>query len=316
MPDEDQQDASARLEPPRLFGRKKGRKTATPQDETPAPTPPEPDPRPEAESEVAPAPESEAEPQPELVAADTATTQVIEGGEPTEVVEPVEAVEEQPTEVLAPEPDPEAATVPAAPPVPPEEPAPALFADEVDPDGPGDDVEAAPAAAVAAKPAKDTPAKETKPPRAPREPLPGRVAAAVTGALVGLVLVGGTYLALRGCEAVQGTTSCGRAGFPLLALIFVAAILAGSVLLSRFAVPDATSTSFLATGMTAVVALLFLIDVIDHWSMVVVIPLVSVLTYLLSYWVTTTFIDPVEDPAKDPANDFARGTDRQSASSE
>jgi hypothetical protein len=255
MPDEDQQDAASRLEPPRLFGRKKGRKTPPPaaQDASPEPDP-----------------------------VDAETTQVIDVDEQATVVEVVEPAHE-----------------PA--PVPPADTPPPLFADEVDPvDDAADEQEP-----VAAAPVK--PPKEPKQARAPREPLPGRVAAAVTGVLVGLVLVGGTYGALQGCEAVQGTASCGRAGFPLLAVIFVLAIAAGSVLLGRFGVPDPTSTSFLATGMTAVVALLFLIDVIDHWSMVIVIPVVSVLTHLLSHWVTTTFIEPFETarpspPQEPPAN--------------
>ncbi|WP_193606822.1 hypothetical protein [Nocardioides lijunqiniae] len=340
MPDEDQQDASARLEPPRLFGRRKGRKGAAAQDETPADPPagpetpqqaarePEPEPEPEPELEPEAVPEPEAAPE----ATDAETTQVIEADEPTLVVEPVEPVaEEQPTEVVAPEPHP-AAEPAADDPVTlvEEEPAPPLFVDEVESDRPRDDVPvpAAPAPKTKTKPAK--PAEPAKPPKAekaapelqaprpPRAPLSGRVAAAVTGVLVGLVLVGGTYLALRGCEAVQGTTSCGRAGFPLLALIFIAAILVGSVLLSRFALPDATSTSFLATGMTAVVALLFLIDVLDHWSMVVVIPLVSVLTFLLSHWVTTTFIEPAEKdtaeaPDDEPATASSSRDERPSA---
>ncbi|WP_193611053.1 hypothetical protein [Nocardioides lijunqiniae] len=341
MPDEDQQDASARLEPPRLFGRRKGRKGAAAQDETPADPPTEPETPPEAVREPEPAPEPEPELEPEAVpepeaapeATDAETTQVIEADEPTlvvapvvEPVEPVEQVEpvaeEQPTEVVVPEPHPAAEPAMDDPvTLVEEEPAPPLFVDEVEPDGPRDDVPvpAAPAPKTKTKPTKPAkPAEPAKPPKAekaapepkaprpPRAPLSGRVAAAVTGVLVGLVLVGGTYLALRGCEAVQGTTSCGRAGFPLLALIFIAAILVGSVLLSRFALPDATSTSFLATGMTAVVALLFLIDVLDHWSMVVVIPLVSVLTFLLSHWVTTTFIEPAK-------KDTAEATDEEPA---
>jgi hypothetical protein len=270
MADEDQQDAAAKLEPPRLFGRRRGRKASAPAPEDAAPEP-TPEPGPE------PTPEPEPEP------ADVATTQVIEADEPTEVealepIEPVTPVEDQPTQVIAPDP------------VPPAEGAPPLFADEVEEveDEPAD--EPAPTPVVAAKKTK-----EPKAPKAPREPLPGRVAAALTGVAVGLFLVGGTYGALQGCEAVQGTATCGSAGFPLLAVIFVVAIVVGAFLLTRFAVPDATSTSFLATGMTAVVALLFLIDVIDHWSMVIVIPLVSVLTHLLSHWVTTTFIEPTQD---------------------
>ncbi|MCD4523443.1 hypothetical protein [Nocardioides sp. cx-173] len=298
MADEDQQDAAAKLEPPRLFGRKK-RRTApapVPQDATPEPEPepeptPMPEPEPEPEPEPDPEPEPTPEPEPEPAAAEPAdveTTQVIETDEPTEVAlepaAPAAPAEDEPTQVVQPDPAPQV------------ESAPPLFADEVE-DEPA--AEAEPAAVVpetqaakAEEPQAPQPAKE---PRAPREPLSGRAATALTGVVVGLVLVGGTYGALQGCEAVQGTSSCGRAGFPLLALVFVAGIAVGALLLGRFAVPDPTSTSFLATGMTSVVALLFLIDVLDHWSMILVIPLVSVATHLLSHWVTATFIEPTPD---------------------
>ncbi|MFA6298147.1 MAG: hypothetical protein WCS84_07670 [Nocardioides sp.] len=237
MADEDQQDSTARLEPPRLFGRKKGRKASEPAPEPVAA--PEPEPAPEVDDTL------------------------------------VEAA-------------------PVAPAPPEEEPPPPLFVDEVEP----------PAAAPAAKPAKEPkPVKEPKAPKAakaakeprpPREPLPGRLAAALTGVVVGLALVGATAGALRGCEAVQNTATCGSAGFPLLVAIVVLMIVLGSVLLRMLRVPDPGSTSFLAVGLVSVVALLFFIEVIDSWWMVIAIPVVSVAAYLLSHWVTTTFIEPAE----------------------
>ena len=39
--------------------------------------------------------------------------------------------------------------------------------------------------------------------------------------------------------------------------------------------PDPGSTSFLAVGLLAVVALLFLVDVLFDWWMIIVIPVVS-----------------------------------------
>ncbi|MDO9496115.1 MAG: hypothetical protein Q7J48_10470 [Nocardioides sp.] len=234
MADEDQQDSTARLEPPRLFGRKKGRKAS--------------------------------EPAPEPVAAPEVDDTLVEAA-------------------------------PVAPAPPEEEPPPPLFVDEVEP----------PAAAPATKPAKEPkrvkepkPVKEPKAPKAakeprpPREPLPGRLAAALTGVIVGLALVGATAGALRGCEAVQNTATCGSAGFPLLVAIVVLMIVLGSVLLRMLRVPDPGSTSFLAVGLVSVVALLFFIEVIDSWWMVIAIPAVSVAAYLLSHWVTTTFIEPAE----------------------
>jgi hypothetical protein len=239
MADEDQQDAAAKLEPPRLFGRKKDRRASAPE-----PTP-----------------------------------------EPADVED---------TQVSAPEPAPgvddtrvDAAAVLAT---PPEEQAPPLFADEVQ-TVPASEPEPArePRPAKAAKPVK-----EPKAPKPARQPLPGRLAAALTGLAIGLALVGATAGALRGCEEVQNTATCGTAGFPLLVLIVVLMIVLGSVLLRTFKVPDPGSTSFLAVGLVSVVALLFFIDVIDAWWMIIAIPAVSVAAYLVSHWVTTTFIEPAE----------------------
>ena len=71
-------------------------------------------------------------------------------------------------------------------------------------------------------------------------------------------------------------------------------MLVGQVLLKAFQVPDPGSTSFLAVGLIAVVALLFLIDVILDWQMIIVIPLVGVAAFLLSHWVTTAFVEPAD----------------------
>ena len=65
----------------------------------------------------------------------------------------------------------------------------------------------------------------------------------------------------------------------------------GQLLLKLLRVPDPGSTSFLAVGLIAVVALLFLIDVILDWQMAIVIPLVGLLSFLLSHWVTTAFVE-------------------------
>jgi len=125
--------------------------------------------------------------------------------------------------------------------------------------------------------------------------LPLYPAAAVTGALVGGAMVLLTWLSLRGCEAVRGTSSCGGGpGFLLLVATFVVCVLLGSALLRTFSVPDPGSTSFLAVGLVAVIALLFLIDVLDTWPMLIVIPVISVIAFLVSVWVTKTFVEPGE----------------------
>ncbi len=58
-----------------------------------------------------------------------------------------------------------------------------------------------------------------------------------------------------------------------------------------FGVPDPGSTSFLAVGLLTVVALLFLVDLLFNWWMIIVIPCVTLLTFALSRWVTTSFAD-------------------------
>ncbi|WP_222430406.1 hypothetical protein, partial [Nocardioides sp. J9] len=120
-------------------------------------------------------------------------------------------------------------------------------------------------------------------------------AAAVVGLVVGAAMVVLTFLSLRGCEAVRGTSSCGGGpGFLLLVATFAVCVLLGSALLRTFQIPDPGSSSFLAVGLVAVVALLFLIDVLDHWSMLVVVPLLSVGGFLASVWVTKTFVEPAD----------------------
>ncbi|WP_162602485.1 hypothetical protein [Nocardioides daejeonensis] len=121
--------------------------------------------------------------------------------------------------------------------------------------------------------------------------LPDPAAAAITGAIVGILAVGLTYFGLQGCEAVKGTSACGGPGIPILIAIMVVLVAVGSVLLAAWQITDPTSTSFLAVGLLAVIALLFLINVIFSPAMGIVIPLVSVGTYLLSQFVTARFID-------------------------
>jgi hypothetical protein len=134
-------------------------------------------------------------------------------------------------------------------------------------------------------------------PRVPRERGPGgMLAAVVTGLVVGLGIVGLTWASLRGCEAVQGTSSCGDSGYGLLFVILAVMIVVGALLLRSARVAEPGSTSFLAVGLTSVLALLFLVDSLLDRSMVVVIPLISAATYAAAHWVTRTFIEPADLP--------------------
>lgn len=142
----------------------------------------------------------------------------------------------------------------------------------------------------------------TTPPAAPPArraarslPAIGDLAAAVlTGLLVGLATVVLTFASLNLCEVARGTSSCGGSGLFLLVAILVAMTLVGAVLLRLFGVSDPGSTSFLAVGLMAVLVLLFLVDVIFNWWMVIVVPVFAMATFALSHWVTTAFIEPAD----------------------
>ena len=126
--------------------------------------------------------------------------------------------------------------------------------------------------------------------------VPGPLAALVTGALVGLVVVGLTTLSLRVCSSVRGTSSCGKPGILLLLAITVVAVFLGSLLLRASGVAAHGSTSFLGVGLLVVLILLALLPVLDEWWVVIVVPLVAMLTYLASWWITTTYVEPGERP--------------------
>lgn len=146
----------------------------------------------------------------------------------------------------------------------------------------------APAAQVPTTPSPDEPA------RGPRATLTvdARVATAVTGLVVGLLVVVLTAGSLALCESVRGVSSCGGGpGFLLLVLVMAGMVLLGGLMLRLAKVPDPTSTSFLAVGLLAVLSLLFLVDVLEEWWMIIVIPLLSAGMFLLSHWVTTQVVD-------------------------
>jgi hypothetical protein len=203
---------------------------------------------------------------------------------PVAPVEPAESAEESPTTILDDVPAPSGASSdPIVSPVAPAE----------NPFGSLDVAEpvAEPVTEPMAQPAK--PPKPPKPPKVRRATprVPGTVAAAVTGLVVGGLIVGLTDAAFGLCERVQGTDSCGGPGFFLLVAILLVSVLAGSALLRLFRVVEPGSTSFLAVGLTSVIALLFLVDALFEWWMLIVIPIVSVATYLVSHWVTATFVE-------------------------
>lgn len=173
---------------------------------------------------------------------------------------------------------------PATKPEPDPEGAPPLFADEL---------EAAPA--VITEDLDETTQGQPTVEKSSRAPLIGGLAAVVvTGLLIGAIMVGLTAGSLQLCESVKGTSSCGNPGFLLLVAIVIMMVLLGSALLRACRVADPGSTSFLAVGLLAVLALLFLVDVLANWWMIIVIPVLSALTFVLSHWVTTKLVAPAD----------------------
>lgn len=165
---------------------------------------------------------------------------------------------------------------------------------------PRDELPAAPARRRARKERKEPKERPERAERrrrtasAPR--VSGRVAAALTGLVVGAAGGAATYGAMEGCEAVRGVSTCGGApGFFILVAILALMVLLGSLLLKAFRVSDTGSTSFLAVGVVAVVAMLVLLDVIFSPAMFVVIPVLSALAFLLAHWVTTRFDEEAAD---------------------
>ena len=121
--------------------------------------------------------------------------------------------------------------------------------------------------------------------------IPGRVAATITGVVVGLLGAVLTWGALQGCEQLKGTDSCGGEGFFLLIFILILMILCGGLLLAAWDVADPKSTSALGVGIVCVLILLLLMEELLDWWMFLVVPVVSAIAYYTAYWVTTALID-------------------------
>jgi hypothetical protein len=135
-----------------------------------------------------------------------------------------------------------------------------------------------------------------KPARRQRDPLrlplvPGPVAAVVTGLVCGFLTFFLALASARGCQAVRGVGSCGGFGLFALLVVLTLTVLIGGLLLRAFRVSDPMSTSFLGIGLMAVVVMLFFLGAIDSPWMLAVIPVLTAITFLVSWWVTTKFVD-------------------------
>ncbi|MCW2833857.1 MAG: hypothetical protein JWN68_1810 [Nocardioides sp.] len=125
--------------------------------------------------------------------------------------------------------------------------------------------------------------------------IPALQAVLAVGALIGILGVLLTFASLKFCELVRGTDSCGGPGLLLLLATLVVLTYVGAWLLRGFGIDDPGSTSFLAVALLAVMTMVFFLDVIYSWWLVLVIPLVSMATYTLAWWVTG-FVDTDDSP--------------------
>jgi hypothetical protein len=117
-------------------------------------------------------------------------------------------------------------------------------------------------------------------------------AAILTGLISGLITVLLAKGASAGCEAVRSNDNCGG-GIGLLALVAILAIevLIGANLLKAFRVSDPFSTSFLGVGVVAIFAMLVFLDSLNKVQMIGIIPGLTAVSFLMSWWVTVRFIE-------------------------
>ena len=131
--------------------------------------------------------------------------------------------------------------------------------------------------------------------RLPTVPVRGLPAAVLAGVVVGVLAMLLGWLAGAGCEAVRGTSACGRGpGLLILLLVLAALTWAGSLLLRVLGVPHAMSTSLLAVGILAVLVLVLLLDSLDQGWALVAVPVASAVAHAVSWWVTTAVGDDDE----------------------
>jgi hypothetical protein len=124
--------------------------------------------------------------------------------------------------------------------------------------------------------------------------VPGPVVALLTGAIVGLVLVGLTSASGQACTALRGTSSCWTPGILLLLAATAVAVLVGWLVLLVAGVGSPGSTSVLGVGLLVVIVLLALLPVLDEGWVVVAVPAVAMLTFVAARWLTTTYAEPGE----------------------
>lgn len=122
--------------------------------------------------------------------------------------------------------------------------------------------------------------------------LPRHVGAPAAGLLTGIVLLGFIWVGLRGCDAVGNTQTCSPgAGLTVLVVIFALTVVVGRLLLGLLKVREPVMTSFLAVGLTSLVAVLGPEWLIDSAATVVLVPLLCAAAFAAASWVATLEVD-------------------------
>lgn len=112
-----------------------------------------------------------------------------------------------------------------------------------------------------------------------------RLAAAITGAVVGLVSVGLGLIALEVFNDLRGVAAGGgRWGSLTFVVVSFIAIVIGDLLLTAFGASHAGLISFLGVVLTIVAMLGLFLDLADDQRALVLVPVLSALTYFVSQW--------------------------------
>jgi hypothetical protein len=82
--------------------------------------------------------------------------------------------------------------------------------------------------------------------------------------------------------------------FALLAILAIEVVL-GATLLKAWRLSDPVSTSFLGVGLAAMLVLLFLLGSLESVWMLLVLPVLTAVTFLISWWVTVSFVENSSD---------------------